>query len=490
VVGWIISGITDAINAFFRGLARAALGSLLDILGQTLLTTPTPAQLPAAGRLWTTSWQLSLAVFPILVMAGGILAMSHESVQARTSLKEIASRIPVAFLAAALSQFFAGTAIDAANALTAAVLGDFDAAEVSETLRDLVLGAFAGQSNPIFLILLGNVLGVLLTALLCVYLARVAVTVALIGAAPLLLCGHALPQTDGIARWWWKAFGAVLAIQLAQSLVLVAFLRVFLAPGGFTVLGPTPNGLVNLLAAVTLVYILFKIPFWLFASLRVGHGRSFIGRLARAYVMGRAFGLLGGRGGAGGWGRRGFGGRGGGFGGRGGGGGGRGGGGRAGGRGPGGASGGWAGAGGRGPGGASGGRRGGPGTGGARRRPHGTPTTPGSPRARRAGPAGPPPFRPPSPGAPVPTPTASSAADASAPPAFQASGGPGANPWSPPPRATGRPRRSTSARPAVSSPVPPRTPPAHAPGNPAAPGTWRTRARPRPLGPGGDNHDE
>jgi 3-keto-L-gulonate-6-phosphate decarboxylase len=50
IVGWITSGITSAINSFFRGLVTAALDPLLDLLGKTLLTTPMPSQIPAIGE--------------------------------------------------------------------------------------------------------------------------------------------------------------------------------------------------------------------------------------------------------------------------------------------------------------------------------------------------------------------------------------------------------------------------------------------------------
>jgi hypothetical protein len=41
----------------------------------------------------------------------------------------------------------------------------------------------------------------------------------LIAVAPFALACHALPQTEGIARWWWRAFTAILAIQSAQAVV-------------------------------------------------------------------------------------------------------------------------------------------------------------------------------------------------------------------------------------------------------------------------------
>ena len=301
IVGWITRGITSAINAFFRGLVTAALDPLLDLLGKTLLTTPTPSQIPAIGQLWTTSWEISVAGYGILIMAGGITIMMFGTVQTRTSVKEIAPRIPVGFLAAALSQFLAGKAIELANPLPGKILGQgVDPDTASKQLRNIVLGAISspgpsGEVNrSIFVIFLGLFLAGGVVALLCTYIARVVLTVSLIGAAPLALAGHALPQTEKVAFWWWRAFFSCLGIQIAQSFVLTASFKVFFTPGGFTVFGPTPDGVVNLLAAITMIYFLFKIPFWMMPRIGGGGGSGVLGRIVRAYITGRAMGLLGG----------------------------------------------------------------------------------------------------------------------------------------------------------------------------------------------------
>lgn len=68
---------------------------------------------------------------------------------------------------------------------------------------------------------------------------------------PIALMCHALPQTEGIACWWWKAFGGCLAIQIVQSLTLVTAMKVVLASGG-SPFGPTRSGLVDLLVALAL----------------------------------------------------------------------------------------------------------------------------------------------------------------------------------------------------------------------------------------------
>lgn len=290
--------VTNAINDFFRGVVTDALNPLLDLLSQTLLTTPPPGSLPRIGELWNQSWQIMLACYGLLVMAAGLLVMAYESLQARYSIKEIAPRLVVGFLAGALSLFIATKAIELANALAQAFMsGGLDANSAGEQLKNLALGSLNGG---IFVIFVGLFLAGMLIALLITYIVRVSLTVILIAGAPLALMFHALPQTEGIARWWWKAFGGCLAIQVVQSLALITAMRVLLAPGGFTFFGPTTTGVVNLLVALALMYILFKIPFWMLSSARVGGGRSLIGSLARAFVAYKTFGLLGGGGGGGG----------------------------------------------------------------------------------------------------------------------------------------------------------------------------------------------
>jgi len=146
------------------------------------------------------------------------------------------------------------------------------------------------------LVFIGIGLACVLLALLVGYVIRVALTVILIAGAPLALMCHALPQTEGIARWWWRAFAGVLAIQLVQSLTLVAALNVFLGPGGFSFFGPTRTGLVNLIVTFALFYILFKIPFWILNAVQVGNGRSFVGGVVKGLIAYKTLGALGLRG--------------------------------------------------------------------------------------------------------------------------------------------------------------------------------------------------
>jgi hypothetical protein len=287
--------VTNAINGFFRGIVTDALNPLLDLLSQTLLTTPTPDSIPRIGQLWDNSWQILLVSYALLILIAGVLVMGYETVQTRYSIKEIAPRVVVGFLAGALSLWLATQGIEIANALAQSVMGGgVDATTAADTLKNLVLGSLNGG---IFIIFIGLALAGMLLALLVTYVVRVALTLLLIAGAPLVLMFHALPQTEGIAYWWYKAYGGVLVIQVGQSGVLIIAFRVFLAPGGFTLFGPTVSGLANLLIAIALLYVLFKIPFWILGSLRGGGGRSVVGSLVRGFLAYKTFGLLGGGGG-------------------------------------------------------------------------------------------------------------------------------------------------------------------------------------------------
>ena len=293
ISGWIADSIVDAINSFFKGVVSDALNPLLDLLGHTLLTTPTPAQLPRIGELWNNSWDIVVASYALLVTIAGVIVMAHETAQTRYSIKQLATRIPLGFIAAAMSLFVCGQAVVVANALSRAVMGPgVDENSASQTLRDLILSPINFQSGGLYLVLLGGVLAGLLVALLVVYAVRVALTVILIAGAPVALMCHALPQTEGIARWWWKAFGGLLAIQVVQSLTLITAMRVFLGPGGFTMFGTTQTGLVNLVVSLGLVYILYKTPFWILGSIGLSNKGNFASSLARDYVVAKSMGML------------------------------------------------------------------------------------------------------------------------------------------------------------------------------------------------------
>ncbi|MDT0263761.1 hypothetical protein [Jatrophihabitans lederbergiae] len=298
----VVNAVTKAINAFFGGLVNDALNPLLTLLGKTLLTTPDPSALPRVGQLWENSRQIAVAVYALIILTAGILVMAYETLQTRQGIKEIAPRLVVGFITANMSLLLAGKAVSFANALSTGLLGQgVDATSAAGTLTSLVLNAVT--NGGIFLSFIGIGLACVLLALLVGYVIRVALTVILITGAPLALMCHALPQTEGIARWWWRTFAGVLAIQIVQSLTLVAAMNVFLTPGGFSFFGPTADGLVNVIVTFALLYILHKIPFWILHSVQVGGGRSMLGGAVKGLIAYKTLGLMGLGGGGSGAGR-------------------------------------------------------------------------------------------------------------------------------------------------------------------------------------------
>ncbi|MFJ8965331.1 hypothetical protein ACIRG5_38695 [Lentzea sp. NPDC102401] len=291
--------VSEGISAFVNRLVGEALNMLLRWIGSTLLSTPTLDQLPRIGEIWEQSRLFVVAVYSLLVLVAGIVLMGHESVQSRYSVREIAPRVVTGFLAANLSLFLGDQAIHFANAASVAVLGDtLDPRATGQAVTELFVALVANSllTGGLFAGLLSLVLTILLVALGIGYIERVALTVILLAGAPLALMCHGLPQTEGVARWFWRTGAGVLGIQLGQSLALICALKVFLQPGGFTVFGtPTSDGIVNLIVLIALMWILVKIPGWVLRQSQLSSGqRSFVGGLARAFVFGKAMGLLGG----------------------------------------------------------------------------------------------------------------------------------------------------------------------------------------------------
>ncbi len=265
-------------------------------MGDTAFSTPTLDSLPGVTNLWNNSWLIVMACYGGLIMIGGIIVLSHESVQSRYSIKEIAPRLVVSFFASMLSLFVINKAIRLANALSAAVLsGGADPPKLGDNLTQSINGTYSAMaSGGLFVVLLQVVLVIAVIALLLVYVVRVIITLLLTVSAPIWDACHALPHTDGIARWGWRATGATLGIQVAQSLTLIVAVNPFLN-GGTKLFSSVGDGLMMLFAVLGLLYILIKIPSWFLSATKLGGGgRSFLGGLVKAVIAAKTFGAIAG----------------------------------------------------------------------------------------------------------------------------------------------------------------------------------------------------
>lgn len=235
---WLSNLLTGWLWEFFADLAKEALEGVLHLLGQTVLATPQLARIPAMGQVWSSSQQIVVAVYALVIIAGGIVVMGYQTMQTRSSIKEILPRLVVGFLAANLSLFAGGKMIEIANALSRAVLGDdLGMDQAARIMTDTLVGNLPTINNdftPFYVLFTVLALVVMMIAVILTYVVRMMATVVLLAIAPLVLMCHGLPQTEGIAFWWWKSFAGVLAIQIAQSVTLIAAVKLFYLPGGIS----------------------------------------------------------------------------------------------------------------------------------------------------------------------------------------------------------------------------------------------------------------
>ena len=284
---WDIPGrVRYGIDSWFRGLVTDALNPMLDLIGKTVLATPQVAGQGEVGQIWLISLGIADGLLVLFLLAAGALLMTNETLHSRYALKDALPRIVFGAVAANASLSLSGQLIAFANALSSGFLaGGVDSTQASLQLKDFILGAVAGSG--IFVILLGLVAAALAVVLLILFIVRATIVLILIAGAPVMLITHALPQTDGLARLWWRSMTAALGVQVAQALVLATAVRVFFNSGGRAALGLSVTGnLIDLLVCLCLFWILIRIPFWA-KDLAFSGRRTLVGQAARTYVLAR-----------------------------------------------------------------------------------------------------------------------------------------------------------------------------------------------------------
>ncbi|MGH2726720.1 MAG: conjugal transfer protein TrbL family protein [Actinomycetota bacterium] len=271
----IIGRVRYAISQWFSSIVTSALRPVFSLLGRTVFSTPSLDGNGRVVQLWRFSLGIADAGMLLFILAGAGIVMVGGGFTSQLTAKELLPRLVLAAGAANVSLFLLGYMIEISNALSAAMLGSaLDPAEVSGRMITM-LGA-AAIANP-FLALFALAIIVLAILVLIAYVVRIAALVLLATGAPLMLAGHALPQTEGVARTWWRATFAFLAAPVIQSLLLAAAFRIFLTGDG--VLGlPIGSGLIDMLVVGCLLYLLYKVPFWALNMALSGAGSRAWGR--------------------------------------------------------------------------------------------------------------------------------------------------------------------------------------------------------------------
>jgi hypothetical protein len=278
--------VSSAITGWFKNLVTSAINPVFGLLGKSLLATPQLDQTGEVQSLWTGSLVVANACMVLLVVVGGLTLMGYQTVQTSYTVKDIAPRMIIGVVLANVSLLLAGKAIGFANGLSSALLSPgINPSQAARTLSAAITHAIDPSNAVMFVILVAIGAVVLGLILALIYVVRIMLTILLIGAAPLALVCHALPQTEGLAKLWWRAFTGVLAIQVAQALVFIAAVRMFFSPNTANAFGlGGPDSSVTLWITICLLYVLVRVPFWI--SRMIWRGGVHHSPITRAVVVG------------------------------------------------------------------------------------------------------------------------------------------------------------------------------------------------------------
>ncbi|PSK89959.1 hypothetical protein CLV63_12463 [Murinocardiopsis flavida] len=248
-IGWLASMVADAVNA------------KLAAVWVEYLHTPEPT--PGVESSWSMARVVANALYVLAVTAAGVLVMTHHSVQTSTGLKEVLPRLLLGFVGANASWFLCTMMADFGNAVSLFLLGEAASPEaVAKSIERLL-----NDPAEIGTLLVLAVIAVIMQWVLAfAAIVRIMLWLLLSAAAPLALAAHALPQTEGLARLWWRAIGALLLIQVAQAFVLRMAVTIFLSRDGILVVGDGGIGAayLDLMMVIACLYVLVRIPFWAF----------------------------------------------------------------------------------------------------------------------------------------------------------------------------------------------------------------------------------
>jgi multisubunit Na+/H+ antiporter MnhF subunit len=252
----VTSQVIDAINGWLQSLAQHLLRPALSAAGQLLFQTPTFDSIPEVSRTWAVVRDLTDGLFVIALLAAGVMVMASGSFESRYSVKALIPRIVLAAIAANASLAVCGALIKLDNALVNGVVGPDPGTTTFSQLASMVQGPHISDQVVGSLVGLGAaVLAILLVGL---YIGRDIVLVVATVLSPLALATYALPQTDEIARIWWRVFSALLFVQVIEAILVELGLQLLRHTDWLG--GPTSD-LVSGLVLITLLFLLFKIPF-------------------------------------------------------------------------------------------------------------------------------------------------------------------------------------------------------------------------------------
>lgn len=241
----------------FKSSVKKTISSALKS-AEVAFQTPDVSTQPRIREVWQSLLILSDSLLLLLFVVGAIMVVAGDWTYLEA--KQLAPRAIAAAVAVNLSLLLLGQGIGISNELVKGFL-QVDPNSLSITTDRLVQ---SGAVAPLVLALL--LIGALF--LLLANLVRVVMVVLLGIGGPILQVFGVLPQTDNIARGWWRAAAACLVAPAVQALLLTVGVKVFFSDGG-TTLGAAAAShagsgtLVDLILVLVIIGLMAWIPLWM-----------------------------------------------------------------------------------------------------------------------------------------------------------------------------------------------------------------------------------
>jgi len=252
----VTSQVIDAINGWLQSLAAHLLQPAIAAAAQLLFQTPTYDSIPEVGRAWALVRDVTDGLLVLALLAAGFMVMASGTFESRYSAKALIPRIALAAIAANASLALCGGLIKLDNALINGVVGPDPGTNTFGQLATMVQGPQA--ADQVVGSLVGLAAAVLAILLVALYIGRDVVLLVATVLSPLALATYALPQTDEIARIWWRVFTALLFVQVIQAILVEVGVELLRHTNW---LGGPMSDLTSGLVLITLLYLLFKLPF-------------------------------------------------------------------------------------------------------------------------------------------------------------------------------------------------------------------------------------
>ncbi|MCI4066195.1 hypothetical protein MRQ36_28050 [Micromonospora sp. R77] len=290
-MNWVLDQVLD----WLAQAILATLDALFEVISTALLVTPNVTGLPQVQALTGRSVLVVDTVFVLAFLAAGVFTMTAGGSEgSRYTVKDLVPRLIAGFVAAHFSQLWCLMLVDLANGLTAALTTpQGDSAGALRAIRTHVIAGQNPTGGLLFVVCVG-IIAFLLAATAFSMIVRFAVVLVLTTVAPLALACHALPQTDPVARMWWRSYTGVLAVPVVQGFTLYAGQWMLTDPEHLLpVLGlpQDPGGVLNLFVVMVMLWTTLRVPALMRRYVSVGNsnrGATMLGSAVRVIVVQQA----------------------------------------------------------------------------------------------------------------------------------------------------------------------------------------------------------